>query len=456
MTSDENIRRKVLLYWISLEDRLYLFRCCFPIALAVATISASGLTSGLGWCVAAIALDTGTLFWRRTVKRDIDNVDPDKTWLEAGIFHVAAVGTYTAAGFVWVLDAPRNFVIAAIVFGASLMTHCSWVPTMRMGPNFVALGLPFALVVFAANQAGLLDITSALLCIMLLGTTSVIMHFNRQKYFETSAQLQAEQELTERLDQAFETAVAEKSRAEEANRMKSAFLATMSHEIRTPMNAIIGFSDLIVRMSTDPKTREYGQFIHDASLSLLTVLNDVLNFSKVEAGKIDLDPQPIALAEIFESMMFWIEKARDKSIDCRFDYEDLPEQTVLADQDRLRQVIANLISNALKFTPEGGRIRLRAWPISYEKQEVRIRFEVQDTGFGFTPEVAYQLFKPFVQANGDIAKTHGGTGLGLAICAKLVNLMGGEIGAEGKPGKGALFWFEVPFLFAAPVLSKTA
>ena len=117
MTSDENIRRKVLLYWISLEDRLYLFRCCFPLALAVATISASGLTSGLGWCVAAIALDTGTLFWRRTVKRNIANVDTEKTWLEAGIFHVAAVGTYTAAGFVWVLDAPHNFVIAAIVFG---------------------------------------------------------------------------------------------------------------------------------------------------------------------------------------------------------------------------------------------------------------------------------------------------------------------------------------------------
>ncbi|HEX7776615.1 MAG TPA: ATP-binding protein [Parvibaculum sp.] len=455
MTSDENIRRKVLLYWISLEDRLYLFRCCFPVALAVATVSASGLTSGLGWCIAAIALDTGTLFWRRTVKRNIANVDTDKTWLEAGIFHVGAVGTYTAAGFVWVLDAPHNFVIAAIVFGASLMTHCSWVPTMRMTPNFVALGLPFALVVFAAHQAGLLDITSALLCIMLLGTTSVIMHFNRQKYFETSAQLQADQELTERLDQAFETAVEEKSRAEEANRTKSAFLATMSHEIRTPMNAIIGFSDLIVRMSSEPKTREYGQYIHDASLSLLTVLNDVLNFSKVEAGKLELDPQPIALAEIFESMMFWIEKARDKSIDLRFDYADLPDAPLLVDQDRLRQIIANLISNALKFTPEGGCIRLRARTIRRDRESVRIRFEVEDSGFGFTPEVAHQLFKPFVQANGDIAKTYGGTGLGLAICAKLVSLMGGEIGAEGKPGKGALFWFEVPFLSAAK-LSKTA
>lgn len=456
MTSEEHIRRKVLLYWISMEDRLYLFRCCFPLALAVTTISASGLTSGVAWLFAAVAIDTGTLFWRRTVKHRIVEVDTERCWRDAGIFHVAAVATYTIAGLNWVIGAPNQFVVTAIVLGASMMTHCSWVPTLRMTPNIVALLLPFGLILFAANSAGLLNMTSAVLCLMLLGTTAVIMHFNRQKYFETFAQLQAEQDIAVRLDEAYETALVEKKHAEEANRVKSAFLATMSHEIRTPMNAIMGFSDLVMRMSEDPRIREYGQYIHDASLSLLTVLNDVLDFSKIEADKIDIENEPVELAELFESMLFWIGKAREKNIDFRLDDQGLPEGSVYADAGRLRQIISNLVSNAFKFTPEGGKVRLSGRAVVYEGDTVRVRFEVEDTGIGFSDDIAAQLFMPFVQANGDISKTYGGTGLGLAISARLVELMGGQIGAHAAPDKGALFWFEVPFTRASVPLSRTA
>ncbi|MGB5948141.1 MAG: ATP-binding protein [Parvibaculum sp.] len=456
MTSEEHIRRKVLLYWISMEDRLYLFRCCFPLALAVTTASASGLTSGIGWLFAAIAIDTGTLFWRRSIRRRIVDVDTEKCWRDAGIFHVAAVATYTIAGFNWVLGEPDQFVVTAIVLGASLMTHCSWVPTMRTLPNILALALPFGLILFAAEAAGLLNTTSLLLSIMLLGTTAVIMHFNRHKYFETFAQLQAEQELTARLDQAYEAALIEKERAEEANRSKSAFLATMSHEIRTPMNAIMGFSDLVMRMSDDPKIREYGQYINDASLSLLTVLNDVLDFSKIEADRIEIERRPVELAALFESLLFWVGRARERKIDFHIEASGLPEGTVFADEGRLRQILSNMVSNALKFTPEGGKVWLRGSVVSAEGDNVRVRFEVEDTGIGFSDDVASQLFMPFVQANGDIAKTYGGTGLGLAISAKLVGLMGGQIGARGKSGQGALFWFEVPFVRASMPLSRTA
>ncbi|MGV8996508.1 MAG: sensor histidine kinase [Parvibaculaceae bacterium] len=454
--SQEHIRRKVLLYWISMEDRLYLFRCSFPLALALMTLAANGLSSAIGWFFSAIALDTGTMIWRRNIKKNIMAVDIERCWQDAGFFHVAAVATYTIAGFNWVLSSPVNYVVTAIVFGASLMTHCSWVPTMRVWSNAVALLLPFTLIIFAANQADLLNPTSALVCLMLLGTAAVIMHFNRQKYFDTFSQLQAEQDLAAKADEAVNIAVQEKARAEESNRVTSDFMATMSHEIRTPMNAIMGFSDLITRISKEPKTREYSGYIQDASVGLLTVLNDVLTFSKMEADKVELDMAPLELSGLFESLLFWSAKARDKNVDLKMLLDDLPHEAMFADEGRLRQILSNLISNALKFTPEGGRIVVRARVVSRQYSGVRLRFEVSDTGIGFAENVADKLFAPFVQANGDISKTYGGTGLGLAICSRLVRLMGGDIGANGKPDEGATFWFEVTLDYAAVSLHQSA
>ena len=454
--SQEHIRRKVLLYWISMEDRLYLFRCSFPLALALTTFHANGITGALGWFFSALALDTGALIWRRNVKKNIINVDTERCWQDAGLFHVAAVATYTIAGFNWVLGAPHDYVVTAIVFGASVMTHCSWVPTMRIWSNIVALLLPFALIIFAADQAGLLNQTSGLLCVILLGTTAVIMHFNRQKYFETFSQMQAEQDLAARANEAVNIAIQEKARAENANRVKSDFMATMSHEIRTPMNAIMGFSDLITQISKEPKSREYGQYIHDASVGLLTVLNDVLTFSKIEADKVELDIAPLEFSALFESLLFWSAKARDKNVRLELMDDDLPHEAVLADEGRLRQILSNFISNALKFTPEGGQVIIRAFTVAHQYGETRIRFEVNDDGIGFADGVADKLFAPFVQADSEISKTYGGTGLGLAICSRLVALMGGKIGAHGKLGEGATFWFEVPFTHAFAPLSQSA
>ncbi len=151
--SQEHIRRKVLFYWISMEDRLYLFRCSFPLALALTTLVANGLSSAIGWFLSAIVLDTGTLIWRRNVKKHIMSVDIERCWQDAGLFHVAAVTIYTIAGFNWVLSSPSNYVVTAIVFGASLMTHCSWVPTMRIWSNVAALLLPFSVLDSAKRQA---------------------------------------------------------------------------------------------------------------------------------------------------------------------------------------------------------------------------------------------------------------------------------------------------------------
>ena len=327
---------------------------------------------------------------------------------------------------------------------------------MRNWSNFVALLMPFSLIIFAAYQADLLNPTSAVLCLMLLGTAAVIMHFNRQKYFETFAQLQEEQELAARADEAVTVAMQEKARAEDANRVKSDFMATMSHEIRTPMNAIMGFSDLIAKMSKEPKSREYATYIHEASVGLLTVLNDVLTFSKMEAHKIELDVQPMEFAELFESLLYWSAKAREKNITLKFVCADLPTDEMLADQGRLRQILSNLISNALKFTPEGGRVEVHARVAERMSDGLRMHFEVRDNGIGFADGVVDKLFAPFVQADNEISKTYGGTGLGLAISARLVEQMGGDIGANGKLGEGAVFWFEAPFSYAVERFSQSA
>ena len=456
LESQEHIRRKVLLYWISMEDRLYLFRCCFPLALALITLRANGMSGAVGWFISAIALDTGTFLWRRNVKKNIAEIDVDGCWNDAAFFQVAAVGIYTIAGYNWTLGAPENYVVTTIVFGASLLTHCSWVPTMRFWSNVAALLMPFSLIIFAAYHARLLTPTSIVLCLMMLGTAAVIMHFNRQKYFETFAQLQKGEELAAHADVAVTLAMTEKAHAEEANRAKSEFMATMSHEIRTPMNAIMGFSDLIVKMSKEPKTREYGTYIQDASVGLLTVLNDMLTFSKMEANMIELEMQPMEFAELFESLLYWSAKAREKNITLKFCPHDLPELAILADEGRLRQILSNLISNALKFTPEGGRVELHATVVGKIIGGLRLRFEVRDNGIGFAEDIADKLFSPFVQADNEIAKTYGGTGLGLAICARLVSQMSGHIGATGKSGEGATFWFEAPFQYAAAPLSQSA
>jgi signal transduction histidine kinase len=181
-------------------------------------------------------------------------------------------------------------------------------------------------------------------------------------------------------------------------------------------------------------------YIHSASRNLLTILGDVLGFSKMEADRIDLASERVQLDDFMDSMHFWSRRARDKGVafDCR--YDTLDGVTVMADEGRLRQILANHVSNALKFTPRGVRITLNAFVVSSNRKTVTVRFEIADAGMGFSDEVARKLFRPFIQADSSVSKNFGGTGLGLAICAKLISLMDGGIGATGREGKGGLFW----------------
>jgi len=233
-----------------------------------------------------------------------------------------------------------------------------------------------------------------------------------------------------------------KDAAEAANRAKSAFLANMSHEIRTPMNAIIGLTHLLRRDGATPPQSERLSKIDGAAQHLLSIINDVLDLSKIEAGRLELEQRDFALAAVLDQVRSLIgEAAGSKGLNVEVDGGDVP-LWLRGDVTRLRQALLNYAGNAVKFT-EQGAITLRARLLEKQDGRLLVRFEVQDSGSGIDPEKLPRLFHAFEQADVSTTRKHGGTGLGLAITRRLARLMGGEVGVESTPGRGSTFWFTV-------------
>ncbi len=246
--------------------------------------------------------------------------------------------------------------------------------------------------------------------------------------------------------------------AENASRAKTEFLANMSHEIRTPLNAIIGLTDLLTGTKLTAEQRDFLETIHASGENLLTIVDDVLDFSKIEFGKLEFDSHPFHLPDLIESVVGMLDfRITSKKLGFTSHLESGVPADYLGDATRIRQVLINLLSNAIKFT-EQGQISLEVGPGAIQPGDKdgtqRLLFRVRDTGIGIPPERMERLFKIFSQVDASTTRRYGGSGLGLAICQKLVDLMGGTIRAESQPGHGSVFSFEIPLTLAAP--GKTA
>ncbi len=281
-----------------------------------------------------------------------------------------------------------------------------------------------------------------LACFALLATLTVIKQRSTRKLARVNAVLEQAKE-----------------KAESANMAKSQFLAQMSHEIRTPMNAIIGLTNIAKTEVRDPeKVTDYLTKIDGSSRLLLGIINDVLDMSAIEGGKLKIDQAPFDFKQMLTNITtVFYQQAKMKNIEFRVQLSGITTETVIGDELRVNQILMNFLSNAVKFTPSGGEISLLVLQTSLSDKKVQIRFSVADTGCGMSEDMKARLFRPFEQESASTARKHGGSGLGLSITKNLVEMMGGTIGAESTLGKGSVFSADIPFgVVKETVLDKTA
>lgn len=335
---------------------------------------------------------------------------------------------------------PHQAFLALLTFGSlfAAIVHRALYP-----PAFIALAVPSVLPLIAMLALSGRELSMATAALGVLGLAVLFgwMRILNRRFRESFTLRFQNTDLIERLEAAHRSAENARQAAEAGDRTKSEFLATISHELRTPMNGIIGMTGLMQGTRLTPQQRSYADIIRESADALLSLINDILDLTKLESGRIELDDSPFELAQTVEGAVgLMAERAQSRGLElASFIAPDTPD-IITADAGRLRQVLLNLLSNAIKFTEEGS-VTLTVGPAP--EARATLRMEVTDTGIGIADEVIPRLFRPFSQAGG-ISRRFGGTGLGLAICRRLIDAMGGEITVRSEEGRGSTFRVDLP------------
>ncbi|MBT7136587.1 MAG: response regulator [Rhodospirillaceae bacterium] len=389
----------------------------------------------LSW-VAALLVTVGA---RAVLFNRFQNNQPHtrtiRSW--AGLYAAGTVASgviWGLAGWVFVVpDLPHTQLVTTIIIAGMVAGALS---TLRTMPHlFVAFAVSAVLpliVRFLLFQ----HVEYVLLC----GAFSLFLLLMSMQAFTISRQLRLSEARRITNLALVENLHAAKISAEAANEAKSTFLATMSHEIRTPMTGVMGFADGLLDDGLPAASKAKVERIKESTQALLQIINEVLDISKLEAGKMEIENLDFNLPSLLENVMSLFQGGAQNTVSIEMELDDRLPAAIHGDPSRLRQVLLNLVGNAVKFTKEG-QIRVLA-----ERDREALRFSVTDTGIGIGAETLPKLFSDFTQADSSISREFEGTGLGLAICKRLIELMGGEVGVESELGAGSTFWFTLPYV----------